>query len=170
MSELKVEKTGLEGVLSITPPTNFEDFRGSYVETYNRELFHGAGLTQEFIQDDISTSSRGVLRGIHGDRKTWKLISCLYGTFYFVVVNNDPKSVEYKKSVAFTLSDRNRVQILVPPNFGNGHLVLSNEAIFHYKQTTTYDRSSQFTIKWNDPDYGIWWPTKYPILSQRDSA
>jgi dTDP-4-dehydrorhamnose 3,5-epimerase len=169
MSELRVEKTDLEGVLAITPPTNFEDFRGSYVETYNRELFHAAGLTQDFIQDDISTSTRGVLRGIHGDGKTWKLISCLYGTFYFVVVNNDPKSDQYKKSISFTLSDRNRLQILIPPNFGNGHLVLSNEAIFHYKQTTTYDRSSQFTIKWNDPDYGIWWPTTSPILSARDS-
>jgi len=111
-----------------------------------------------------------VLRGIHGDGKTWKLITCLYGSFYFVVVNNDPNSDEYKKSISFTLSDRNRLQILVPPNFGNGHLVTSDEAIFHYKQTTTYDRSSQFTIKWNDPEYSIWWPTQSPILSERDSA
>ena len=170
MNHMEVETTGLKGVLAITPPTNFEDFRGSYVEIYNRELFHEAGITQDFIQDDISTSTRGVLRGIHGDGKTWKLISCLYGTFYFVVVNNDPESDEYKKSIAFTLSDRNRLQILVPPKFGNGHLVLSNEAIFHYKQTTTYDRASQFTIKWDDPNYGIWWPTTSPILSQRDSA
>jgi dTDP-4-dehydrorhamnose 3,5-epimerase len=169
MSQLNVEKTGLKGVLAITPPTNFEDFRGSYVEIYNHELFQAAGITQDFIQDDISTSTRGVLRGIHGDGKTWKLISCLYGSFYFVVLNNDPESDEYKKSIAFTLSDRNRLQILVPPNFGNGHLVMSDEAIFHYKQTTTYDRSSQFTIKWNDPDYSIWWPTTSPILSQRDS-
>jgi dTDP-4-dehydrorhamnose 3,5-epimerase len=169
MSQLKVDKTGLNGVLAITPPTNFEDFRGSYVEIYNHELFQAAGLTQNFIQDDISTSTRGVLRGIHGDGKTWKLISCLYGSFYFVVVNNNPESDDYKKSIAFTLSDRNRLQILVPPKFGNGHLVMSEEAIFHYKQTTTYDRSSQFTIKWNDPDYAIWWPTTAPILSQRDS-
>ena len=151
MSQLKVEQTGLHGVLAITPPTNFEDFRGSYVEIYNNELFQAAGITQDFIQDDISTSTRGVLRGIHGDGKTWKLISCLYGSFYFVVVNNNPKSDEYKKSIALTLSDQNRLQILVPPNFGNGHLVMSDKAIFHYKQTTTYDRSSQFTIKWNDP-------------------
>ena len=170
MNHMEVKTTRLKGVLAITPPTNFEDFRGSYVEIYNRELFHEAGITQDFIQDDISTSTRGVLRGIHGDGKTWKLISCLYGTFYFVVVNNDPESDEYKKSITFTLSDRNRLQILVPPKFGNGHLVLSNEAIFHYKQTTTYDRASQFTIKWDDPNYGIWWPTTSPILSQRDSA
>ena len=74
MSQLKVEKTGLHGVLAITPPTNYEDFRGNYVEIYNNELFQAAGITQDFIQDDISTSTRGVLRGIHGDGKTWKLI------------------------------------------------------------------------------------------------
>jgi dTDP-4-dehydrorhamnose 3,5-epimerase len=169
MSHLKVEKTGLEGVLAITPPTNYEDFRGSYLEIYNHDLYQEAGITQDFIQDDISTSRQGVLRGIHGDEKTWKLISCLYGSFYLVVVNNNPSSEEFKKSISFTLSDRNRLQILVPPKFGNGHLVLSKEAIFHYKQTTNYDRSSQFTIKWNDPDYLIWWPTTNPILSQRDS-
>jgi dTDP-4-dehydrorhamnose 3,5-epimerase len=169
MSQLNVEETGLKGVLAITPPTNFEDFRGSYVEIYNQELFQAAGITQRFIQDDISTSRQGVLRGIHGDGKTWKLISCLYGSFYLVVVNNDPDSEEFKKSISLTISDRNRLQILVPPNFGNGHLVLSEIAIFHYKQTTNYDRSSQFTIKWNDPDYSIWWPTTKPILSQRDS-
>jgi dTDP-4-dehydrorhamnose 3,5-epimerase len=169
MSQLRVEETGLKGVLAITPPTNFEDFRGSYVEIYNHDLFQAAGLNQNFVQDDISTSRQGVLRGIHGDDETWKLISCLYGSFYFVVVNNDPNSEEFKKSIGLTLSDRNRLQILVPPKFGNGHLVMSEFAIFHYKQTTNYDRSRQFTIRWNDPDYGIWWPATYPILSKRDS-
>lgn len=169
MSVLKIEKTGLEGVLAITPPTNFEDFRGSYVEIYNQELFNEVGIKHDFVQDDISTSSKGVLRGIHGDRKTWKLISCLYGSFYFVVVNNDPNSKEFKKSFGMTLSDRNRIQVLVPPSFGNGHFVTSELAIFHYKQTTYYDRGSQFTIKWNDPEYSVWWPTTNPILSQRDS-
>ena len=169
MDKLVVSETNLKGVLSIQPSTNFEDFRGHYVEIYNEKLFKDAGITHKFIQDDISTSNRGVLRGIHGDDRTWKLISCLYGAFYFVVVNNDPESNEYKKYQTFTLSDTNRNQILVPPKFGNGHLVLTESAIFHYKQTTIYDRSSQFTIKWNDPEYGIWWPIDNPILSQRDS-
>lgn len=170
MSHLKVEKTGLEGVLAITPPTIHEDFRGSYLEIYNHDLYQAAGITQNFIQDDISTSRKGVLRGIHGDEKTWKLISCLYGSFFLVVVNNDSSSEEFKKSIGFTLSDRNRLQILVPPKFGNGHYVISELAIFHYKQTTNYDRLSQFTIKWNDPEYAIWWPASNPILSQRDSV
>ena len=165
---MKIEKTELDGVLLISPNTNFEDFRGQYIEIYNKNEFRKQGISVEFVQDDISYSRQNVLRGIHGDNKTWKLISCLYGSFYFVVVNNDPNSQQYKKSISFTLSDKNRKQILVPPKFGNGHLVLSEEAIFHYKQNTEYDRESQFTIKWNDPDFNLWWPIKNPILSKRD--
>ena len=168
--KLSVKKTKLEGVKIIFPPTVFKDFRGTYVETYNDKIYHSAGIRCKFLQDDISSSKQGVLRGIHGDSSTWKLISCLYGSFYFVVVNNDPNSRQYKKWVSFTLSDVNRYQILVPPKFGNGHLVLSKEAIFHYKQSTYYNRSGQFTIKWDDPDYRIKWPCKHPILSQRDGG
>ena len=169
MTQFKVEKTELDGVLRISPATVFEDFRGTYVETYNKEIYAEAGLNIEFLQDDISVSHRNVLRGIHGDEKTWKLISCMYGSFYFVVVNNDPLSAQYKQWASFTLSDQNKYSILVPPKFGNGHLVLSEKAIFHYKQTTNYDRESQFTIKWNDPAYKIWWPNIQPVLSMRDS-
>jgi dTDP-4-dehydrorhamnose 3,5-epimerase len=167
---INVEKTTLDGVLIISPSTNFEDFRGNYVELYNKELFFEAGINLEFIQDDISVSRKNVLRGIHGDSKTWKLVSCLRGTFYLVVVNNDENSSEYKKWEAFTLSDVNRNQVLIPPNFGNGHLVMSDESIFHYKQTTTYNRDGQFTIKWNDPKFKFWWPTKAPITSIRDEG
>ena len=165
---MKVEKTALDGVSLITPSSPFEDFRGEYIETYNKNDFLNAGISIEFIQDDISISRKNVLRGIHGDQKTWKLISCLYGAFYFVVVNNDPDSSQFKKHISFTLSDKNRKQVLVPPKFGNGHLILSEEAIFHYKQNTEYDRSGQFTIKWNDPELNLWWPIKNPILSIRD--
>jgi len=170
LQELHVEKTRLEGVRVISPPTNFEDFRGSYVELYNKELFHKAGITQDFIQDDISTSSKHVLRGIHGDQDTWKLVSCLEGSFYLLVVNQDESSTQFGKWESFTLSDRNRLQVLIPPKFGNGHVVLSDSAIFHYKQTTTYNRASQFTILWNDPKFDFWWPVMNPILSQRDSG
>ncbi len=167
---MNVSKTELDNVLLIEPPTNFEDFRGSYVEIYNETLFKDAGITQKFVQDDISTSRKHVLRGIHGDSKTWKLVSCLHGSFYLVVVNNDPNSPHYKKWKSFVLSDRNRMQVLIPPNYGNGHVVMSESAIFHYKQTTEYDRSGQFTIIWDDPEYNIWWPIKNPILSIRDEG
>jgi len=112
-------------------------------------------------------SRRHVLRGIHGDDKTWKLISCLQGSFYMVVINNDPQSSQYRKWTSFTLSESNRLQVLVPPKFGNGHVVMSEQAIFHYKQTTDYDRSGQFTLVWNDPALNIWWPVQNPIVSVR---
>ena len=164
---MEVLKTDLDGVLLIKPYV-FEDFRGSYVETYNEELYKKRGINVTFIQDDISISTKNVLRGIHGDAETWKLISCLCGRFYFVVVNCDRESTEFGKWQSFILSAENRHQVLVPPKHGNGHFVLSEETIFHYKQTTYYNPKGQFTYKWNDPELNIWWPTKEPILSRRD--
>jgi dTDP-4-dehydrorhamnose 3,5-epimerase len=164
---MKVFKTKMEGVLLIRLDV-FKDLRGEYVETYNEELYNKNGINIKFIQDDISVSRRNVLRGIHGDNITWKLISCLYGEFYLVVVNCDSGSSEFGKWQSFTLSANNRFQVLVPPKYGNGHLVLSDTAIFHYKQSTYYDSSRQFTYQWNDLRLNIHWPIKNPILSKRD--
>ena len=85
--DLNITETKLQGVLLIKPPTIFEDFRGSYIELYNEEIYKNAGILVDFKQDDISTSNKNVLRGIHGDSTTWKLISCLYGRFYLVFVD-----------------------------------------------------------------------------------
>ena len=167
---MKIELAKLDGVLLITPPTVFKDFRGTYVETYNKELYQNAGIKVDFVQDDISVSRKHVLRGIHGDNKTWKMISCLWGKFYLVVVNWDKTSPQYGQWEGFTLSDENRLQVLVPAKFGNGHLVLSDNAIFHYKQSTYYDRPGQFTVMWNDPSLNLSWPIKDPILSKRDGG
>lgn len=167
---MEVSRSKLDDVLLITPPTVFEDFRGTYVETYNERLYVDAGITVKFVQDDISVSSRHVLRGIHGDAETWKLISCLHGKFYLVVLNWDRASPQFGQWEAFVLSDQNRRQVLVPPKFGNGHLVLSDEAIFHYKQSTYYNLAGQFTCLWNDPGLNIWWPVRHPIVSQRDQG
>ncbi len=164
---MEVIETKLPGVRLITLDV-FEDHRGEYIETYNEELYRNKGIEIQFVQDDISVSGKHVLRGIHGDDKTYKLISCLYGSFYLIVVNCDKESPAFGKWQSFVLSDRNKNQILVPPKYGNGHLVLSDKAIFHYKQSTYYDPSHQFTYKWDDPRLNIWWPVKNPILSQRD--
>lgn len=166
---MKVTKTHLEDALMIQLDT-FEDHRGYYVETYNRKLYTKNGINVEFVQDDISISTKNVLRGIHGDSETWKLISCLYGKFYFVIVNCDTNSNNFGKWESFILSDTNRLQILVPPLHGNAHLALSDTIIFHYKQSTYYDSSKQFTYAWNDPKLNIWWPVKNPILSRRDEV
>lgn len=165
---MEVTKTKLDGVLLIKPPTIFNDFRGSYVETYNEKLYTEAGVNIKFVQDDISVSSKHVLRGIHGDDVTWKLVSCLHGEFYLVVVNWNKASPQFGQWESFNLSDQNRMQVLIPAWFGNGHVVLSETAIFHYKQSTYYDRARQFTIQWNDPRLKIPWPIDNPILSERD--
>lgn len=163
-----VEKTKLDGVLLIKPEC-FEDFRGSYIETYNQELYVNKGIAVKFVQDDISISTKHVLRGIHGDADTWKLISCIYGRFYFVVVNCDEHSPNFGQWQSFILSGENHHQVLVPPKHGNAHLVLSDETVFHYKQSTYYHPDGQFTYKWDDPRLNIWWPISNPILSQRDA-
>ena len=164
---IRSEKTKLDKVLKIHLDS-FEDHRGVYVETYNRELYYEAGIDVEFVQDDYSKSTKHVLRGLHGDAETWKLISCPYGKFYLVVVNCDENSEQFGRWESFVLSDRSNVQILIPPKYGNGHLVLSDEAIFQYKQSAYYNPSGQFSYRYNEPKFKIWWPVKTPILSRRD--
>lgn len=165
---IKVLKTKLKGVLQIYPYV-FEDHRGQFVETYSKELYKKNGIDIDFVQDDISVSKKNVLRGIHGDNRTWKLLSCPYGKLYFVVVNCDKTSKNFGKWQSFIMSDENRLQVLVPPKHGNSYLVLSKEAVFHYKQSTYYIPRGQFSYKWNDPKFNIKWPIKKPILSKRDT-
>ena len=165
---MRVKKTNLDGVLEIQL-NNFEDFRGEYIESYNLKEYAKNKINIEFIQDDFSISRKNVLRGIHGDHETWKLVSCIYGSFLLVVVNNDPDHKQYKEHFSIELNDKKRNQILIPPKFGNGHLVLSELAIFHYKQNTYYNPKGQFTLLWNDKSLKINWPIDNPILSERDS-
>lgn len=166
---MDVRKTSLDGVLLVQPPTVHEDVRGMFLETYNQALYRGAGIAAEFVQDDLSLSHQGVLRGLHGDGETWKLVTCLYGRVYLLVLNWDAASPQYKKWESFVLSDYNHLQVLIPPRFANGYQVLSETAMFHYKQSTYYQPTGQFSLRWNDPALGLWWPLKTPVLSQRDS-
>ena len=167
--DLHITKTSLDGVLVIRPYV-FEDHRGEFVETYNERIYRESGIDVRFLQDDISISTQNVLRGIHGDGQTTKLLSCLHGKLYFVVVNCDTESPSFGKWESFILSDVTRLQVLVPPKYGNGYLVLSDKAVFHYKQSTYYNRAGQFTYTWDDPRLKIWWPVKDPILSVRDET
>jgi dTDP-4-dehydrorhamnose 3,5-epimerase len=164
---IKVEKTKLEGVLLIQLDS-FEDHRGEYVETYNERDYRAAGIDVAFNQDDYSISTKNVLRGLHGDAETWKLITCPYGKLYLVVVNCVESSPNFGKWEAFVLSDRNHRQVLIPPNYGNGHMVLSDQAMFAYKQSAYYNPKTQFSYKWDDPLFNIWWPIRNPIISRRD--
>lgn len=151
--------------VKIIKPDIFYDHRGEYVESWNEELTKELGV--EFKQDSFSHSLRYVLRGLHGDNETWKLIQCLYGDILLCILDCREESKTYLQYEMISINDKNRLQVLIPPGFANGHLVLSIDAIFHYKQSTFYSGpENQFTIKWDSLD--IPWPIKYPVLSQRD--
>src|SRR3989339_1266273 len=113
---MQINKTKLQGVLLLKLDV-FEDFRGEYIETYNEKLYVENGVDIRFVQDDISVSTKNVLRGIHGDTETWKLISCPHGKFYLVVVNCDETSNSFGEWESFVLSDKNKKQVLIPPMF-----------------------------------------------------
>lgn len=164
---LKRENTKLNGVI-LLKPDSFEDHRGEYLQIYNEKEYKR--LIPEikdinFVEEDISIATKYVIKGLHGNDSTWKLISCLYGKFYLVVAN--PKTYQWQ---AFTLSDINKYQVLIPPGYGNGHMCMSEKSIYHYKQSDYYNLDNQFTIRWNDEHFKIWWPMKTPILSQRDES
>jgi len=154
----------------LVQPDWSEDHRGEYVQTYSEEEYQAAGIDVHFVQDDYSRSFRHVLRGLHGDEKTYKLVSCPLGKIYLVVLDYGVASPAFGQWTSFVLSQQNKRQVLIPPGFANGHLVLSDEAIFHYKQSTYYDPSSQFSIRYDDPRFNIWWPVRSPTLSRRDEG
>ena len=168
---IKVNKTTLPGVLQIERFA-FEDHRGIYCEIYNKQRYIDAGIKTEFVTVDCSTSNKHVLRGMHGDLKTWKLICCTSGKLYLAVLNYNPDSTHFGKWEGWTLTPENRLQILIPPMHANGHLILSDKATFHYNQSEYYtDGKNQFTVKWNDPRFNISWPvTKDLLLSKRDGG
>ena len=163
---MKVKDTQLDGVKEIIPE-RFEDFRGSYLELYDSQKFQDVTSVQ-FIQDVISVSKRHVLRGLHGDNKTTKLVTVIKGTGYALIADNRKDSPTYGKWEAFTLSDKNMKMLLLPPGIGNSILAMDEEIIYYYKQDTHFTEGQQFTIKWDDPQWNFWWPIKDPVLSMRD--
>jgi dTDP-4-dehydrorhamnose 3,5-epimerase len=151
----------------IFQPDAFEDFRGELFTFYQSD--NDMGL--EFNHDKVSISRQYVLRGLHGDAKSHKLVSCLNGEILLVVVDNRSDSPNYLKWDSIMITSANRIQVLIPPMFANGHLVMSHSAIFFYKwsYSGSYpDVNEQFSLKWNDPCIGIEWPITNPILSTRD--
>ena len=146
---------------------SFSDHRGYYWTSWKENTINKI----KFKHDKFSLSKKNVLRGLHGDNKTWKLVSCPYGEFLLVVVNCIRRSKDYLKWKSWTLSHENGVQILIPPNYANGHLCLSDKCLFHYKLSykgNYVDAKKQFSLRWNDSKLKINWPIKKPILSKRD--
>ena len=154
--------------VKVLEPNVFTDYRGDLWTTWKKDEFD---FDIEFNHDKVSTSKRGVLRGIHGDFKSWKLVTCLYGEIYFVMVDNRSASDSFEKWESMVLDDKRRKQVLLPPGVGNGFFVLSDHCVFQYKwsyEGEYPDVKDQFTIKWNDSKFNIDWPINNPILSLRD--
>ena len=153
----------------IQPNSIFKDHRGIYLETFNLKKFKNRFKNLKFVEDDFSINKQNVFKGIHGDNKTWKLVSCVYGKCISYIVNCDEKSKNFGKWEKFILSENNYFQILVPPKYGNSFLVKSKVAVYHYKQTQYYKgMKKQFTYKYNDPRIKLNLFSKNLIISDRD--
>lgn len=156
----------------ILEPTVHEDNRGFFMESYNKKDFEELGLYHDFVQDNHSLSvPTGVIRGLHFQlepKAQTKLVRCIRGVIYDVVVDLRKGSPTYKKWAAFILSEYNRRQILIPKGFAHGFLTLSPNVEILYKVDEFYSPEYERTIIWNDPEINIDWPVKNPILSDKD--
>ncbi len=170
---MNVIETILPGVVILEPQV-FGDERGWFMETYNTERFRAAGIVLEFVQDNHSSSRRGVLRGLHYQEPNpqGKLVRCTRGSLFDVAVDIRKGSPHFGRWFGVELSEENKRMLWVPPGFAHGFCVLSDEAHLVYKCTALYEPQNERAIRWNDPDIGVAWPVDSvaPQLSARDAA
>ena len=170
---MNVVDTALPGVKLIEPRV-FGDDRGFFLESWNARSFADAGLDLTFVQDNHSRSARGVLRGLHYQRKNpqGKLVRVTAGAVFDVAVDVRRSSPHFGRWVGYELSDANKRMLWVPPGFAHGFVVLSDSADFLYKCTQLYDGSDDRGVRWDDPAIGIDWPLAgmTPQLSGKDAA
>jgi len=172
--EFKITKSNVISDISIITPSISEDKRGTIWTSYlSNKLDNLLPENIEFKHDKFSESKKNVLRGIHGDNKTWKLVTSVYGEIYQVVVDCRKSSPSYLKWDSFVIKKNSQKLILLPPGIGNAYYVLSDIAVYHYKLAyiNEYnDADSQFTFSWDNNSFNINWPSDNPILSDRDIA
>jgi len=166
---LNVLSTGLPGVLLIEPRV-YGDERGFFVETYRRERYAAAGIGIEFVQDNLSSSRVGVLRGLHFQHPKGqaKLIQVIQGEIYDVVVDVRSGSPTIGRWYGVALSSANKRQLFVPAGFAHGFCTTSDSAIVSYKASEVYAPDCETAVQWDDPDLGISWPIENPTVSDRD--
>ncbi|AGX45187.1 dTDP-4-dehydrorhamnose 3,5-epimerase [Clostridium saccharobutylicum] len=174
MGNFNFNKTKIDGVYIIEPKV-FGDNRGYFMETYNKEHFQEAGLNMTFVQDNESKSSKGVLRGLHFQRKhsQGKLVRVTKGEVFDVAVDLRTGSPTYGEWEGVVLNDENKKQFYIPEGFAHGFLVLSDEAVFNYKCTDLYAPEYDGGVMWNDPDINIKWPVdgiENILLSEKDKV
>lgn len=153
------QKTKIPGVVIIQPQV-FGDQRGYFMETFKKGDYAAAGIDREFVQDNESSSTKGVLRGLHfqKNRTQGKLVRVTHGEVFDVAVDVRPGSATYGLWVGVTLSSEKKNMLYIPEGFAHGFLVLSDTAEFVYKCTDVYDPASESGIPWNDPDIDVHWP------------
>ena len=170
---MEVKEVNIPGLL-IVKPSVFTDSRGFFYESYNRERYYDNGIRTEFIQDNLSRSSYGVIRGLHYQLAPYgqvKLVQVLRGSVLDVAVDLRKNSPTYGQHYSIELSEENKLQFFIPEGFAHGFSVLSDDVLFAYKCSNLYNKSAERGISYNDPDMGIDWqvPAKDAIVSHKDS-
>ena len=167
---MEIIKTPLEGLLIIKPDV-FEDDRGYFFESFNHGRFLNRGLDLKFLQDNESKSKKGVLRGLHFQAPPFaqgKLVRVMQGSVLDVAVDIRKNSPTYGKWESIILSGQNKWMYWIPEGFAHGFATLEDDSIFFYKCTNIYNKASEGSILWNDPDLNINWGIQYPVISDKD--
>ena len=168
----QIESVHMDEVVVIAPEVK-GDARGFFMETFRADEFKKLGLPTEFVQDNHSKSSKGVLRGLHfqWDPPMGKLMRVTNGAAFLVAVDIRKGSPTYRKWEAFTLSEHNHLQLYIPAGFLHGFLALTKDVIFAYKHSALYNPGREFSVRWDDPTFAIPWPlVGDPKISARDQA
>ena len=169
---MQIEKTEIEGLLIIRPKV-FEDDRGHFFESFNKNIFLKNGLALEFVQDNQSLSNKNVLRGLHFQSPPYaqgKLIRVIKGSVLDVAVDIRKSSPTYGKYLVINLSEQNKIMFYIPEGFAHGFLTLEDNTIFSYKCTNFFNKESEGSLFWNDLDLNINWGITNPILSDKDKV
>lgn len=169
---MEIIETKIKGLLIIKPAV-FQDDRGYFFESYNREKFVNAGISYTFLQDNESKSQKGVLRGLHFQNPPWaqgKLVRVMKGAVLDVAVDIRKNSPTYGQWGSIELSESNKMMYWVPPGMAHGFETLEDNTVFFYKCTNLYNKASEGSIRWNDPDLNIDWRIKNPVLSGKDKV
>ena len=167
---MKIIKTEIEGLLLIEPKV-FEDERGYFFESWSKDAFENAGLDINFVQDNQSLSSKGVVRGLHFQNPPFaqgKLVRVLKGSVLEIAVDIRENSPTYGKYFSIHLSEENKTMLWIPPGFAHGFSTLEDNTIFSYKCSGVYNKESEGSLMWNDTDLNIDWKIKNPIISEKD--
>lgn len=167
---MNIKKSILEGCIIIEPKV-FIDERGFFLETFHSKRYIEAGINIPFVQDNRSSSSRGVLRGLHfqKSRPQGKLVMVTHGEVFDVAVDIRPDSATFGQYESVILTEKNKLQLYIPPGFAHGFCVLTEKADFQYKCTDYYDPTDEGGIRWDDPQLNIPWPKLNLVLSEKDS-